>query len=73
MGYYGTGWFWQRIDAYRHMLVPMSTQYETPPLRWHHDQLCAVDRMTGVGCTCSQQEHNIAAVAGRLDASRKVV
>lgn len=49
---YGTGWFWQQYDHNRAALVPMSTQYETPPLRWRHTERCAVDRVSGLGCTC---------------------
>lgn len=53
---YGTGWFWQRIDAYRHMLVPASTAYPTPPLNWRHTETCAVDRVSGFGCNCNRGE-----------------
>lgn len=51
--HYGTGWYWQSLGDGRSALVPMSTQYETPPLRWRHAEGCAVDRMSGFGCTCT--------------------
>lgn len=50
---YGTGWHWSPLGDGRSALVPMSTQYETPPLRWRHAEGCAVDRMSGFGCTCT--------------------
>lgn len=50
---YGTGYHWSPIDDDRSMLLPMSTQYETPPLRWRHPETCLVDRMSGFGCTCT--------------------
>lgn len=49
---YGTGWHWSPLGDGRSALVPMSTQYETPPLRWRHAETCAVDRVSGIGCTC---------------------
>lgn len=49
---YGTGWHWSPIDDDRSMLVPLSTQYATPPLRWRHAETCPVDRVSGLGCTC---------------------
>lgn len=52
MRYYGTGWHWQQYDHNHAALVPMSTQYPTPPLRWHHPEMCPVDRVSGLGCTC---------------------
>lgn len=51
---YGTGWHWSSIGDSRSALVPMSTQYETPPLRWRHPQTCPVDRVSGLGCTCKR-------------------
>jgi hypothetical protein len=51
---YGYGWFWQQYDHNHAALVPMSTQYETPPLRWRHPQTCPVDRVSGLGCTCKR-------------------
>lgn len=54
MRYYGTGWFWQPYDHNHAALVPMSTQYETPPLRWRHPETCPVDRVSGFGCTCKE-------------------
>lgn len=56
MNHYGYGWFWWAIDEDRAMLVPPSTAYETPPLNWHHAKHCAVDRVSGVGCTCKTTE-----------------
>lgn len=53
MSRYGTGWFWQQYDHNHAALVPLSTQYETPPLRWRHPETCPVDRVSGVGCTCT--------------------
>lgn len=41
---YRTGWFWTPIDPDRSMLVPASTQYPTPPIRWLHRIGCAVER-----------------------------
>lgn len=55
---YGYGWFWMAIDKGRAMLVPPSTAYETPPLDWHHAETCAVDRVSGIGCTCRAEEVN---------------
>lgn len=56
---YGTGWFWQPYDHNHAALVPMSTQYETPPLRWRHAEGCAVDRTHGFGCTCKTTEEKM--------------
>lgn len=53
---YGTGWHWSAIDEDRAILVPPSTQYETPPLRWLHPEACPVDRVSGFGCTCKTTE-----------------
>lgn len=50
---YGTGWHWQQYDHNHAALVPMSTQYKTPPLRWRHPETCPVDRVSGVECTCT--------------------
>lgn len=58
MNRYGTGWFWQQYDHNHAALVPMSTQYETPPLRWRHTEGCAVDRVSGLGCNCNRGETN---------------
>lgn len=52
MNHHGYGWFWRAIDEDRAMFVPLSTQYRTPPLRWRHTETCAVDRVSGLGCTC---------------------
>lgn len=49
---YGTGWFWQQYDHNHAALVPLSTAYECPPIKWRHAETCAVDRTTGLGCDC---------------------
>lgn len=59
MNHYGTGWFWSPLGDGRSMLVPMSTQYETPPLRWRHPETCPVDRVSGFGCTCKRGEKEV--------------
>lgn len=59
MRFYGYGWFWQQYDHNHAALVPPSTAYETPPLNWHHAENCAVDRMSGFGCTCKTTEETM--------------
>jgi len=53
---YGTGWHWQQYDHNHAALVPLSTAYECPSIPWHHAETCAVDRMSGFGCTCKTTE-----------------
>lgn len=53
---YGTGWHWQQYDHNHAALVPLSTAYECPSIPWHHAETCAVDRTTGLGCTCKTTE-----------------
>lgn len=54
--HYGTGWHWQSLGDGRAALVPLSTTYECPPIKWRHAATCAVDRMTGFGCTCERTQ-----------------
>jgi len=52
---YGTGWFWQPYDHNHAALMPLSTAYPCAPLRWQHVETCAIDRVSGIGCTCKQE------------------
>jgi len=53
---YGSGWHWQQYGRNHAALVPMSTAYESPSIRWQHTETCSVDRMTGLGCNCETKE-----------------
>lgn len=55
MKHYGNGWHWQSLGDERAALVPLSTAYPCAPLRWQHVETCAIDRVSGIGCTCKQE------------------
>lgn len=56
MRQYGTGWHWSPLGDGRSALVPLSTAYPCPPVDWRHAETCAVDRVSGTGCTCKTEE-----------------